>query len=90
MPEGQYLDATKVPQIQKFFEIVVDPLVQLMFAAAIVYFVYGVFVYFIKGDGSTDRTEGKSHILWSTVGLFIMISVWGIIAAIRNSFGIVG
>lgn len=82
------MKATDLPLVQKLFGTVVDPLVQLLFAAAVVYFVYGVFAYFIKGDGDADRIQGKSHILWSTVGLFIMISVWGIIKLIANTLGV--
>jgi FtsH-binding integral membrane protein len=84
------MDASQSPLVQKFFGMVVDPLVQLLFAAAIVYFVYGVFAYFIKGDGDADRIQGKSHILWSTIGLLIMISVWGIIAVISRTLGVTG
>lgn len=82
------MDASQVPAVRSFIILVVNPLVQLMFAAAVVYFVYGIFAYFIKGDGDADRIQGKNHILWSTVGLFIMISVWGIIAIIQRTLGV--
>ncbi|MDP1625194.1 MAG: hypothetical protein Q8L64_05520 [bacterium] len=82
------MNATDNDLVRSFFAAVVNPLVQLMFAAAIVYFIYGVYVYFIKGDGDADRTQGKNHILWSTVGLFIMISVWGIIAVLERTLGV--
>ena len=80
------MNALEVPQVQKFFEVIVDPAVQLLLALAVVYFAYGVFNYFIKGTDSAERTQGANHILWSTVGLFIMVSVWGIIAALENTF----
>jgi hypothetical protein len=82
------MDLTKIPQVQKFFEVIVNPVVKLMFAAAVLYFVYGVFTYIRKSGESDGRTEGANHILWSVIGLFIMISVWGIIAIIRSTFGI--
>ncbi len=81
-------NALEIPQVQKLFEIIVDPAVQLLFALAIVYFVYGVFNYFIKGEDSAERTQGARHILWSTVGLFIMVSVWGIIEMLKNTLGV--
>ncbi len=77
-----------IPAVQKFFELVVNPIVQLMFALAVVYFIYGVFTYIRKSDDSDGRLTGGRHILWSTVGLFIMVSVWGIIAVLRSTIGV--
>lgn len=77
----------ELPIVQKFAELVLNPAVKLLFAVAVLYFIYGVFV-FIKNSGeSTGRIEGRNHILWSTVGLFIMISVWGIISIIQSTIG---
>ncbi len=76
--------------IEDLFTLVVNPLVRLLFAAAILYFVYGVFK-FIKDKASgesADIAQGANHVLWSTVGIFIMISVWGIIAILRSTIGV--
>ncbi len=72
--------------LERFFDLVVDPLVTLLFAAAVLYFVYGIFTYIRNADDSGERVTGGKHILWSTVGLFIMVSVWGIIKILDNTF----
>jgi hypothetical protein len=77
-----------IPQVQKFFELVVNPIITLLFAAAVFYFAFGVFTYIRESGDPDGRAQGGRHILWSTVGIFIMISVWGIIALIRNTLGI--
>ncbi|HEY9480954.1 MAG TPA: hypothetical protein VIR98_01825 [Candidatus Paceibacterota bacterium] len=82
------MDILKIPQVQKFFEVVLDPALQILFAAAILYFIYGVFTFIRKSDDSAERITGANHILWSTVGLFIMISVWGIIAVIKKTINV--
>jgi hypothetical protein len=80
-------NALELEPVKRLFTLVIDPIVRLLFAAAVFYFVYGVFK-FIKdkasGD-SVDFAQGANHVLWSTVGLFIMISVWGIIAILHNT-----
>lgn len=77
----------ELPIVQKFAELVLNPAVTLLFALAVLYFIYGVFV-FIKDSGESDgRIQGRNHILWSTIGLFIMVSVWGIISIIKNTLG---
>ncbi len=84
------MNALELEPVKKLFTLVVDPLVRLLFAAAILYFVYGVFK-FIKDKASgesADIATGANHVLWSTIGIFIMISVWGIIAVLRNTIGV--
>jgi NhaP-type Na+/H+ or K+/H+ antiporter len=73
--------------LTKFIDLVVNPLVQLLLGAAILYFVYGVFTYIRSSESDSGRREGASHILWSTVGLFIMISVFGIMGFIKSVVG---
>lgn len=79
-----------IKAVSNFFDLVVDPAVTVLFALAILYFVYGVFSFIqskSQGD-SVDFKEGANHVLWSTVGLFIMISVWGIIAILKKTVGV--
>ncbi len=76
------------PEVNNIFRFVINPLVQLLFATAVFYFMYGVFMYIKDSDESSSRTDGANHVLWSTVGLFIMISVWGIIRLLERSVGV--
>jgi uncharacterized membrane protein len=65
--------------------VILNPLIKLMFAAAIVVFLWGIIEY-IKGAGSADsREQGTRHIIWGLVGLFIMVSVYGIINLFKNT-----
>ncbi len=61
-----------------------------MFAVALIVFVYGVFEYVRQSDSSDERAKGTQHMLWGIVGMFIMISVFGIMKLIMGSFGISG
>lgn len=72
----------------KVNEVILNPLITLAFAVALVYFLYGVFQFIKDADDSDAREQGKQHILWGLVGMFIMISVFGIIRIVLNTFGI--
>lgn len=76
------------PEVANIFRYVIDPLVKLLFAAAVFYFIYGVFKYIKDADDSSSRVDGANHVLWSTIGLFIMISVWGIIRMLQSTIGV--
>ncbi len=66
---------------------VINPLIVLGFAVAMVVFLWGVFNY-VRGAGDPKAREtGRKHILWSVVGLAIMFTVFGIMTVISNSVG---
>ncbi len=62
---------------------IVSPLVGLAFAVAIIVFVYGVFQVVWGGEESRDR--GKKSIFGGLIGMFIMMSAWGIIYIVANT-----
>lgn len=66
----------------------IDPAVKVVFALGLLMFLWGIveFLWALK-DGKVDET-GKQHMLWGMVGMLIMVSVYGIIALIMNTFGI--
>ncbi len=64
---------------------IVNPIVWLMFAVATLVFVYGVLQMVIKGEDSEARSAGQKSILYGLIGMFIMISAWGIVYLISNT-----
>ena len=68
--------------------LIVNPLIVLMFAASFVYFIYGVFQFQINKTNSGEAEDGKNHMLWGIVGMFIMFAVGGILTLIQTSLGL--
>ena len=67
---------------------ILNPLIGLFISLAVVFFLYGV-IEFIAGAANEDkRTEGKKHMVWGIIGLFIMVSVFGIINLIMGTIGV--
>lgn len=69
-------------------EEVLDPIVYLLFALAIIYFVFGAVKFMLNADNPTERDSGKSAMIWGIIGLFIMVGVYGIVWFLRASLGI--
>ncbi|MEI8130224.1 MAG: hypothetical protein WCG55_01840 [bacterium] len=67
---------------------ITNPLIILMFAAALVYFLYGVFEFLSKADQAEARETGKDHILWGIIGMVIMLGVFTILHIIEKTLGI--
>jgi FtsH-binding integral membrane protein len=72
--------------INRLLDKVINPLVFLLFVVALIYFLWGVFMYLKDGDKSDARGKGGQHIMWGLIGLVIMMSVYGIIRLIVNTF----
>jgi len=71
--------------LQRITDSVLQPLVSLLMAAAVAYFLFGVMKFVKDQDSETAQQEGKKHMLWGIIGLAIMVSVYGILNLI-NSF----
>ena len=84
--------ANAAVDMQKFGSVVtpimsniVNPIVWLMFGVAAVVFTYGVLQMVIKGNDPEARTSGQKSILYGIIGMFIMVSAWGIVYLISNT-----
>ena len=63
-------------------------LIPLVFAVALLMFIYGIFKYFILGGADDDEREaGKKLMLWAIVGFVVMVSVFGIVNLIAGGLG---
>lgn len=64
----------------------VNPLIALLFAIAFVVFAYGVIEFLWGLSQQTDgRENGKRHMLWGVVGMFVMVAGYAILVLIRNT-----
>ena len=67
---------------------IVNPLIFLLLAVALVVFLWGLVSYFQNIDNPEERSKGIRHMIWGVVGLVIMISFAGIINIIKNLIGV--
>lgn len=81
-------EASVVTLMKSINRVIINPLIVFLFALAMVYFIYGLARYLLSPDNEEVRKTSKQHMLWGIVGMFIMISVFGILSLIMNTFGI--
>lgn len=62
-------------------------LIPILITAALVYFIWGVISYVIAKDAD-DQAKAKSVITRGVIGLFVILSIWGLIGIIQSTFGI--
>jgi hypothetical protein len=52
---------------------------------AVVIFIYGV-ITTILAEGGEKKEDGKKFMFWGIIGIFVMVSVWGLVAILKNTF----
>ncbi|MCE9585040.1 hypothetical protein K8Q94_00205 [Candidatus Nomurabacteria bacterium] len=67
---------------------IINPLIVLLFALALVYFLYGVFEFLSNAENEESKTKGKMHMIYGLIGFTIMMGVWSILAMLQNTFNI--
>ncbi len=75
------------PLLDKINSAIVNPLIMLFMALALVYFVFGVYKFVAGSASSTERATGAQHMIWGIIGLFIMLTAFGIMKFVCNVIG---
>ena len=84
-------NAAKVNNLGDLFnllkEIISDSLIPLIVAIALAVFTWGIVQYLINADNEEKRKEGRKFMIWGILALFVMISVWALVAVLTETFG---
>ena len=67
-------------------DTLIVPLINLILALALLVFLWGLVKYMYKGDNDAERTKGKNFMAFGIVGLFVMVSVWGLVGILTGTF----
>lgn len=57
----------------------------ILVAVAVLYIIWNVVQYMIKPPGS-EREGALANIGWGILGLFIIVSIWGLVNILTNTF----
>lgn len=67
--------------------------IPLIIGMALITFIYGIILYISRAGDESKREEGVRYIFYGIIGLFVMVSVWGIIEILNMTLfgdGVVG
>lgn len=66
--------------------LIIQPLVGLLFALALAYFIWGMAQFILNADNPDGREKGRRALIWGIVGIFIMATVTSILYFMLNTF----
>ncbi|MFA6552050.1 MAG: hypothetical protein WCT19_00945 [Candidatus Paceibacterota bacterium] len=65
---------------------VINIVVMVLVAIAVFWVIWGAFQFVLAAGDEEKRKEGKNKILYGIIGIFIMLSVYGLVNILVNSF----
>jgi hypothetical protein len=66
---------------------ILGPIVPLLIGLGVVVFIYGVLILMFS-EGGEKKEDGKKFMLWGIIGIFVMVSVWGLVAVLTSTFNL--
>ena len=65
----------------------INYLMVLVVGLAVFVFTWGIFKYFVAGANEKKVEEARNVLIYGLLGIFIMLSVWGLVTILINTFG---
>ncbi|MEK7647164.1 MAG: pilin [Patescibacteria group bacterium] len=69
---------------------ILNALIPLFMVIATVVFLWGVVRYITSAGEDEKVKEAKNFIMYGLIGLFVMVSVWGLVGVLVSTFGVGG
>ena len=70
------------------FSGLINTAIPVVLALAVLYFFWGLAKYVLNSSDEGKKEEGRNIMIWGIIALFIMVSVWGLIGILQNTFGV--
>jgi hypothetical protein len=67
---------------------VVDNLIPILIGIALLVFLWGLVTYIAKAGNEEARKQARKFIVWGIIIMFVIMTVWGLVALLQYIFGI--
>jgi len=84
---GTGVGGTEITNILCKISDLLNFVVPILISLAVIYFIWGVATYVITGDEEAKKA-GRDRIIFGIIGLLVIVTVWGLVRIVANTFGI--
>lgn len=67
---------------------IITTLVPLVIALGLLFFIWGLVQFIFASGDEAAKDEGKRKMIWGVVALFVIVSVWGLVALLNQLTGV--
>ena len=65
---------------------VIGTLTPIVVALALLFFFWGLAKYILAAGDESKKAEGRSTMIWGVIALFVIVSVWGLVQVLQQTF----
>ena len=65
----------------------INTIVPVLIGLSLLAVIFGVLKMMIRADNKEERKKGKDRIIYGIIGLFVIVSVWGLVNFVRETLG---
>ena len=69
----------------RVIQYILNPIAYLLIGLAVITFLQWAIWFIAKADDPEAREEGKKHLIWGIIGLFIIAAAYGILNFIQGT-----
>ena len=80
--------ATDAFSLIKVLQNIVDAVIPFVIGLGVLVFIYGVFNFVTSAGDEEARAGAKQLIIWGIIGIFVMVSVWGLVNILSGTFNL--
>ena len=86
---AQISDGRPILGLMALAQTILSQAVPILIGCAVVGFFYGLVMFIWKGkEGGESLAKSKQFMIYSLGALFVMVSIWGIIALMQDTLGV--
>ncbi|HTK33130.1 MAG TPA: pilin [Candidatus Paceibacterota bacterium] len=63
-----------------------NTIIEILIAFAVLYIIFNVVRYIMAAEDPEKRKSIGGAVLWGIVGLFVILSIWGLVNILSNTF----
>ena len=83
-----FASAQNLGTVLGVFSDIINLAIPVVLALAVLYFFWGLAQYILSAD--EKKEEGRNIMIYGVIALFVMVSVWGLIALLQDTFDVGG
>lgn len=66
---------------------ILNYIVPILITVAVIHFIWGVIQYTVTADEEAKK-KAKNMIIYGIIGLFVIVSFWGLVGIVRKTFNV--
>jgi len=84
-PAGTQVGGPTVFNLLATIAAIMNVVIPILITLAVLYTIWGVIKYATAKE-SEDQSEGRRVIISGIIGLFVIVSIWGLVAVLNSTF----